>query len=1294
MTQKNSVRKITVCIFVFAIVLCGNVFAGDDDVYIKKDSFVETMHASRAAYQAKCLYPGAPRIECRSWYRTRDITGDEYDEVFPYQTKIDLKLRGQNTTKVMWRERSRLKDRQIQEFNSGVNARNFLSRIIKADQNIKVQVSLGCNCEMSLWLNGKKLISSKGKKKAQKDQDFVELSLKKGDNHVVVKLKSDVSRRNFYFKLQDDRPLYDIWEQLNKDFTRESGYLINAMGTDQCLGWFVNDTGIDINNKLREIVLADFNGVALKRAITDLSKSFPDDYTNGKKYLRQVDEIVALIRNGDDISAAIAKANCLKRDVLMSNPLLDFDELLFVRRGSEELGLPNNWLVNSSLKPNRYNDEIAVLSPFSADGKITTLYKPAGGTFVGDVDLHFDADKMLFSMVGSNDSWQVWEMGIDGKDLTQVTPGKYDDVDNYDACYLPDGRIIFASTRQFQGVPCIGGKGDVANLFLLDRKDKSVRQLCYDQDQNWSPAILNNGRVLFTRWEYSDTPHYFSRLLFHMNPDGTDQKAYYGSNSYWPNSLFYAKPIPGHATQFIGIISGHHGVARMGELILFDAAKGRHEADGVVQRIPGYGKKVEPVIADTLVDESWPKFLHPYPLNDKYFIVSCQPSVESQWGIYLVDVFDNMTLIKEEAGNALFEPLPIRKTQTPPVIADRVNLKTDQSTVLISDVYEGPGLKGVPRGTVKKLRLYELHFGYRKMGGHKVIGYEGTWDVRRILGTVDVNEDGSAVFKIPANMPIAIQCLDEKDTMIQGMQSWFTAMPGEIVSCTGCHEDQNGAPLMRRTAAASQVPADIEPWHGPARGFSFKREVQPVLDKYCVGCHDGQKKGRPDLTAKKDYGWGGFDPSYLALHPYVRRPGPESDYHLDNPLEYHVSTSELVQMLRKGHHGVKIDEEGWSRLVMWIDLNVPDHGTWGEHRDIASNYHQRRIEMRTKYAGRSEDPEKIFALNSEPVKFVKPSKVAKAKRSEATCADWPFDSDKARKMQSIAADKTKRVIDLGDGVTMEIAMVPAGKFIMGSNSGPMDERGAGREVIDEAFWMGAFEVTNQQYKQFKQSHDNGFLDQQHKDHNTPGYFVSSDKHPVIRVSWVEAVQFCKWLSEKSGMKFSLPTESQWEWACRAGSGEPFSYGDRESDFSKYANMADISISSLTLRGTDPKPAANPNPYEAFVPRDDRFNDDSIIMSVIGKYSPNAWGLHDMHGNVAEWTLSNYSPYPYSDDDGRNGMDQKLDKVARGGSWRDRPKRCTSSFRFVYRPYQKVYNVGFRVITDGKAESSKQVVLKD
>ncbi len=297
-------------------------------------------------------------------------------------------------------------------------------------------------------------------------------------------------------------------------------------------------------------------------------------------------------------------------------------------------------------------------------------------------------------------------------------------------------------------------------------------------------------------------------------------------------------------------------------------------------------------------------------------------------------------------------------------------------------------------------------------------------------------------------------------------------------------------------------------------------------------------------------------------------------------------------------------------------------------------------------------------------------------------------------MQIAAADKTKRVIDLGDGVTMEMAMVPAGQFVMGSKRGPVDERGAGRQVISEPFWMGAFEVTNQQFRQFKKSHDSGFLDQQHKDHTKQGYFAGKDKYPVIRVSWVEAVEFCKWLSQKSGMKFSLPTESQWEWASRAGSAEPFSYGDKDSDFSNYANMADKSISKLAVSGVNPKPIKNPSSYEAFVPRDDRFNDGSVLMSDVGRYRPNAWGLHDMHGNVAEWTLSGYDRYPYNDSDGRNDVNSKLDRVARGGSWRDRPKRCTSSYRYCYRSYQKVFNVGIRVVADVEPGSGKSVVLKN
>ena len=174
--------------------------------------------------------------------------------------------------------------------------------------------------------------------------------------------------------------------------------------------------------------------------------------------------------------------------------------------------------------------------------------------------------------------------------MRQLT-GEQPDVDSYDACYLPDGRILFTSTACFIGVPCVYGSSHVANLYRMDADGRNIRQLCFDQEHDWCPTVLNNGRVLYPRWEYTDTPHSNTRLLFHMNPDGTGQMEYLGSNSYWPNSFFYARPIPGHPTQVIAVIGGHHDNPRMGELVIFDPAQGRREAEPAVQRIPGYGQQ-------------------------------------------------------------------------------------------------------------------------------------------------------------------------------------------------------------------------------------------------------------------------------------------------------------------------------------------------------------------------------------------------------------------------------------------------------------------------------------------------------------------------------------------------------------------------------------------------------------------------------------------------------------------------------------------------------------------------------
>ena len=1029
------------------------------------------------------------------------------------------------------------------------------------------------------------------------------------------------------------------------------------------------------------------NFEAFRLAVNDLIETNGAKYAKGGEYLARAETLKksydeALAAKDDARQKAVtADFKALQREALLANPLLDFGQLLLIKRGEKSLGLPNNWVGNGGISPRNYENEIAVLSPLRPDAQLKTLYKPQGKDFVGDLCLNWDGQRMLFSMPGTQNRWQVFEIKADGTGLRQVTPGDQPDVDNYSACYLPDGRIIFCSTACYLGVPCVGGKSPVGSLYRLEADGKTIRQLTFDQDHSWYPTVLNNGRIIYTRWEYSDIPHYFSRLLFEMNPDGTAQFEFYGSNSYWPNSTFYAKPIPGSPTKVVAIISGHHGTARAGEFIVFDSAKGRQEADGAVQRIPGYGKKVEPIIVDGLVNNSWPKFLHPWPLSDKYFLVSCKMSPSAPWAIYLVDIFDNMVPIREEPGYALFEPIPLRATATPPAIPDRVNPQSKTATVYLVDVYQGKGLKGVPRGTVKQLRVYTDHFAYRNMGGHINIGIDGPWDAKRILGTVPVYEDGSAMFTAPANVPLVVQPLDAECKALQVMRSWYTAMPGEFTSCVGCHEPQSkGPPPGVATIATKKGAVEITPWYGPARPFGFEREVQPVLDKFCVSCHNGQVQ--PDGTKLCDLrgkasveGYKGrFTPAYEAIHPFVRRPGPESDYHVPVPCEFHADTSELIQMLKKGHHGVKLDAEGWDRLVTWIDMNVPCHGTWSEYRKIDGDNHQRRLDLAKLYGGPDFDPEAYPAMPVVQVTPVAPAPEAKPAAATIQCAGWPFDPAEAQARQA-AGGPVSRTLDLGGGVKMELVRVPAGKFVMGDPVGFEDERPASAVAVQRAFWIGKCEVTNEQYALFDPLHDSRVISVTNKDQAVPGLPANGPRQPVIRVSWNEANAFCRWLSQKIGEKVVLPTEAQWEYACRAGTATSFSFGDAGADFSKFANLADMAVLGLVRRDS-PK----------WIPHDERFNDGAVVSTDVGRYKPNAWGLFDMHGNVAEWTRTEYRPYPYREDDGRNAENAMGPRVVRGGSWYDRPTRARSSFRLSYPPWRQVYNVGLRIVIEPDAKA--------
>ncbi|MCY2925417.1 MAG: formylglycine-generating enzyme family protein, partial [Planctomycetota bacterium] len=286
--------------------------------------------------------------------------------------------------------------------------------------------------------------------------------------------------------------------------------------------------------------------------------------------------------------------------------------------------------------------------------------------------------------------------------------------------------------------------------------------------------------------------------------------------------------------------------------------------------------------------------------------------------------------------------------------------------------------------------------------------------------------------------------------------------------------------------------------------------------------------------------------------------------------------------------------------------------------------------------------------------------------SEVHAAGWPFDPAAADKRRKDAKLPETIQLDLGEGVSMALVLVPAGEFVMGE--GKSADETPCRLTIDKPFYMGKTEVTNAQYRRFDQAHDTGVISYTNKDQSSRGWFVNGNDLPVSRVTWSEAGVFCRWLSAASGKKVSLPTESQWEYACRGGADGAFYFGDVAADFSKFANLADASLAGMAQRDSPP-----------WHPRDNRFNDGSMLPCAVGRYQPNAFGLNDMTGNVAEWTLSLYRPYPYQDGDGRNDLAAAGERVVRGGSWYDRPADARSACRWRYDSWRAVYNVGFRVI---------------
>jgi formylglycine-generating enzyme required for sulfatase activity len=1048
-----------------------------------------------------------------------------------------------------------------------------------------------------------------------------------------------------------------------------------------------------------------FNIDAIRLAFTDMKKM--KGFDTGK-YQKIMDVLELQVKEGfHDIytyrEEALAKAEIAlagKRSILLANPLLDIDKIVAVRfhlgtnaRKAMTPGLgtqSNNWSNQQSARRDGFDADIIELSNLREAVNTRSVYKPQANASVADLKLHWNADKVMFTSLMPDKRWNVFEVKLDGTGFKPLVETVEPELEFYDGTWLPDGRIIANSNIGYQGVPCVSGSDPVGNMVLYDPKDKNMRRLTFDQDANWNPVIMHNGRIMYVRWEYTDLTHYFSRIVMHMNPDGTDNRALFGSGAMFPNSTFDVQPVPGHSSAFVGVISGHHGIARSGRLMIFDPTKARKGIEGIIQEIPHRNRPVIPLIKDELVNDVWPQFVKPAPLNDSYYLVSAKLNQDDLWGLYLVDVFDNVTCLVKEEGYGFISPIAVAGVKTPPAIPDRVKLDEKEATVFIQDIYEGEGLRNVPRGTVKELRVHGYEYAYlHTESDHYAQGIQSGWDIKRLLGTVPVEEDGSVIFKIPANTPVSIQPLDKDGAAVQWMRSWFTGMPGEIVSCVGCHEDQNQIPIPKRVIASQKPPVPLSSPEGGVRSFTFDLEVQPVLDRACIACHTGEGKAFDLRGGGKDKR--GYGTAYLKLHPYTHRQGPEADMIVLQPYEYHPNTSELVRLLKTGHHNVQLTDKEWRVLYNWIDYNVPDKGYF-----LASKYDgfpykgydqiARRIELTDKYGcGAGVDWKKeitdyaAYLKEQEPITPERPAKNPAGKEKYVKIAGWPFVAESAKSLQAEERG-THKEVDIAPGVVMRFAKIPAGQFIMGSHNGAEDNKPASKVKIDKSFWMAEIEVTNEQYNVVFPGHDSRFVDQHWKDHTTPGYPANLPGQPVIRVSYEDAIAYCLKLSEMTGLKMTLPTEAQWEWACRAGSGNDFWFGNLNSDFSKFENMADVQLTNMAVIGVNPQPMGKNNswyPYYSFLPKEESVDDGYMIQTDSKKYQSNPFGLYSMHGNIAEWTRSDYRPYPYSE----KAKTSSEYKVVRGGSYIDRPKYATAYARKAYYPWQRVHNVGFRVIIE-------------
>jgi hypothetical protein len=654
--------------------------------------------------------------------------------------------------------------------------------------------------------------------------------------------------------------------------------------------------------------------------------------------------------------AVYREARWAVRRLAFNNPLLRCDGLLFVRRHHPHAMHQCARRLGSFTLP---GGDICILSDLRADGQAEVRRITEGlfprGTF-GRPDLSFDGKRIVFGyarereagsrrmdyggiseqtaplyaehQVGPCHEFQVWEMGLNGDPPPhQLTQGPSE---NSDPLYLPDGRIAFMSHRAGGLVEC----GDWALaycVYAMGPDGSEVRKITVSKDGEWDPFLLEDGRIGFTRWEYVMKFWSPIQMLWSVRPDGTDPRLIYGSDlsqTYaYPLNYASARPIPG-TSKLACIGSAHHNTGA-GPLCTVDLSIGPNDAAGLQRLTPV--RFVE--TPDQQADAGW--YDCPYPLSDSYFLVSYSFSPNetetTAYGLYLLDAYGGKELLyRDEELSALF-PAPIRPRPRPAALPALTEERVaDRGEFILDDVNEG--LPPSMQGEARYVQVVECHERLIHTSPYAIeVGPDSGFETKTVLGTAPIESDGSAYFRVPAAKSVFLSVLDANYQALHTMRSVTSLQPGERTACVGCHEgNRRAVPPNRFPLAMRRPPSDLEPPPWGVRPMEFAEVVQPVLDRQCISCHDGSSAESHsfDLTAREGRPWMGvpLPASYYNLRQYVRH-APINQYFLA-PGSFGSRVSPVMELLAKGHYGVKLDTADWRRIGAWIDCNAPGIGDY------------------------------------------------------------------------------------------------------------------------------------------------------------------------------------------------------------------------------------------------------------------------------------------------------------------------------------------------------------------------------